>query len=220
MSINIKDIRKKFPKIEIDYDKLKYNKILEKLELSNEEINSYAYFLDRKISIDHECLNNENFCSQNASFHINFERNKDKKLIIYAVMCPNHQAGFLYNSYANTEISKTKLNSKYFSTNTDKSFSELTSIFKKKFSNEKNLTGIYAHGGFGIGKTYFFFAIANKYLKQNKSVSFVALSDVQAKIKAGFNDSYRKLQSEIIIESLFNSDVLFIDDIGSENISE
>lgn len=211
---------KKSLKTKIDYDKLRFNKNLEKLSLSDQEIRTYAYFLDKKITIDEGCLKDDSFCKTNAYFHIDFERNMEKKLFVYASTCPHHQQGFDYNSYENTPISKTKFNNKYFSNNTDKSFSELTNIFKEKFLNPEIWTGIYGHGDFGIGKTYFFFAIANKYLKRNKSVTFVNLSDVQARIKAGFNDSYKKMQSEIIVESLFSSDILFIDDIGSENIAE
>ena len=77
--------------------------------------------------------------------------------------------------------------------------------------------GIYLHGSYGSGKTYLMMRLANEISKE-KEVYFVYYPELVNKVKsciARGDNSFDKT-----IEVLKNADVLFLDDIGSESVSE
>lgn len=79
--------------------------------------------------------------------------------------------------------------------------------------------GLYIHGKFGVGKTYILKTIANSFAKKNKKVVFITANEIIKKVKETFsvddtNDSVK------IEEKCKKADILFIDDIGAESVTE
>ncbi|GAB3065055.1 primosomal protein DnaI [Virgibacillus ainsalahensis] len=72
--------------------------------------------------------------------------------------------------------------------------------------------GIYFHGPFGVGKTYFLGAIANKLRELNISSMIIYMPELVREIKASLKDDSINEK----IEYFKKADVLMLDDIGAE----
>ena len=82
------------------------------------------------------------------------------------------------------------------------------------FNNKK---GVYVFGQPGSGKSYLMWAVANHYAKENKKVSYVKVPLLMQELKQSFNDAE---YSQSILAHLRFSEVLILDDIGSESITQ
>ncbi|AXI09657.1 primosomal protein DnaI [Oceanobacillus sp. 143] len=72
--------------------------------------------------------------------------------------------------------------------------------------------GIYFHGPFGVGKTYFLGAIANELKKINISSMVIYMPEFVREIKGSFKDDSVNEK----IDRFKNADILMLDDIGAE----
>ena len=86
----------------------------------------------------------------------------------------------------------------------------------QNFDN-KEAKGFYLFGPAGVGKTYIMQLIANHFIREKKKVAFVVLSELVIKLKSMFSNAEK---SNILIDIIKTSDLLILDDIGSETISE
>ena len=89
--------------------------------------------------------------------------------------------------------------------------------FIKNFDNpqEKNLIFL---GGTGLGKTFLTNCIANEVLKDGKTVLYQTASVMFDDI---FDEKYGKIQNPIGLEkNILNVDLLIIDDLGTEKVSD
>lgn len=77
--------------------------------------------------------------------------------------------------------------------------------------------GVYLYGNPGTGKSYLMKGICNYYAKSNKSVSFVQVPLLIQELKQFMTDNeYRQR----VMNHLRYSDVLVLDDIGAESITQ
>lgn len=87
--------------------------------------------------------------------------------------------------------------------------------FYDNFDGIKDMKGLYLHGVFGSGKTYLIYALLNE-LKINKKIDFIAVyyPDALKELKEDW-DLYNSR-----MEKYSNVPILFLDDIGAEQVSE
>lgn len=86
--------------------------------------------------------------------------------------------------------------------------------FIKEYDFGKNIKGLYLHGNFGCGKTYILSACFNEMKKRGFKTKIIYLPDLLRTIKGDFeamND---------IMDELCNVDILLIDDIGAEKVTD
>jgi len=86
--------------------------------------------------------------------------------------------------------------------------------FYDKYEPNKKLKGLYLHGNFGCGKTYLIAALFNELEKKRVRSYIVYFPELLRTLKDDW-DSYGKK-----IDYLCNVDVLLIDDIGAEKVTE
>ena len=83
---------------------------------------------------------------------------------------------------------------------------------------EKSNKGLYITGDLGVGKTYLCTALANSLVKEGKKVAFVKVSNFFNEMKSYIGNGSEMVDRNISI--LKKADYLFLDDIGSEAVSE
>ena len=105
------------------------------------------------------------------------------------------------------------LNNVEYTKDQEQLFLKLAAILHKKTNN-----GIYIVGDLGVGKTYLSVALANSLVKNNEKVAFVKVSNFFNEMKSYI--STRNEMIDININKLQKVDYLFLDDIGSETVSE
>ena len=77
--------------------------------------------------------------------------------------------------------------------------------------------GVYLYGQPGSGKSYLMWAAANHFAKENKRVSYVKVPLLIQDLKQSFTDTE---YSQSVLAHLRFSEVLILDDIGSESITQ
>lgn len=84
--------------------------------------------------------------------------------------------------------------------------------------HQKVSKGLYICGDLGVGKTYLCTALANSLVKKKERVAFVKVTDFFNRMRSFFNTDSQQIDKNISL--LKKADYLFLDDIGSEAVSE
>jgi len=88
--------------------------------------------------------------------------------------------------------------------------------FLKNYSKDNYVKGMYISGLYGSGKTYILATLANELAKLNHHVTFVYYPDLVRELKSSIGkDSFEEK-----IEILKKTEILFLDDIGGETVSQ
>lgn len=85
------------------------------------------------------------------------------------------------------------------------------------FNGETN-KGLYIFGKLGVGKTYMCIALANSLVKKGKKVAFIKVNDFVTKMSELIREDV--VEFERLLNLIKKAEYLFIDDIGSEMVSE
>lgn len=124
-----------------------------------------------------------------------------------------------YNRLKTEYISKSVLNSSFSNLTIDaeksKVAKELITICNNKL-NKINTKGLYIYGKTGIGKTYLMGCIYNYLLSKNLEPAIIYFPEFVRKMKSKIINS----EYTYIIDEIRKQEVLIIDDIGAENITE
>ena len=86
--------------------------------------------------------------------------------------------------------------------------------FIKDFDGGKKNKGLYLHGSFGCGKSYIISAVFNELKKMGYKAEIVYFPTLLRDLKSNFDEL------ESTMSYLENIDLLLIDDIGAEKVSE
>ncbi|MBI0092647.1 primosomal protein DnaI [Lactobacillus sp. M0403] len=88
--------------------------------------------------------------------------------------------------------------------------------FLSAYSKNIHQKGLFLSGSFGVGKTFILAGLANSLALMNKRVVFMHVPNFIAGLSSHFNDN--SLPEEV--QRISNCDVLILDDIGAENLSQ
>ena len=155
----------------------------------------------------------------------NLEKNKSADIItnIYSEISGQNSKRKLYNllKYSNIGTKfKTRTFDKYI-TNLNNEYSYKMSLkYASTFDLEKlKGKGIFFYGNYCVGKTHLACSIANVLIHNNISVIFGSFIKLMSNIKDTYNTVTTDNEKHII-DSYTNCDLLIIDDLGKERLSE
>lgn len=75
--------------------------------------------------------------------------------------------------------------------------------------------GLYIHGRFGVGKSYFTGALANELSKHSISSVLIYVPEFISRLKGGFNDG----TTQQLLDTVKRAEVLILDDLGAEDVT-
>ena len=93
----------------------------------------------------------------------------------------------------------------------------LKNYFKNIISFQETI-GLYIHGKPGTGKTFLLILLANELVRTNRSIAFVFVPKLMNDLKQALSKNPSEVN--IIIEKLQKADVLFLDDLAGEPVSD
>lgn len=95
---------------------------------------------------------------------------------------------------------------------------KMLSNFVSDYSYENGVKGIWLHGTYGIGKSYFMSAFANEINEKGAGVQFASTQTLLNYLKNGMG--YKVNNNQKRIEELKRAEILILDDIGTEKPSD
>lgn len=87
--------------------------------------------------------------------------------------------------------------------------------FYDNYNKQEFHKGLYLHGSFGNGKTYLISAMLNELSNKNYNVVILYFPELLRTLKEKFDTGYNEY-----IKSILNADILLLDDIGAESVTE
>lgn len=105
--------------------------------------------------------------------------------------------------------------------NKDKDNTLILKAFERLIQNHSypnGTSGVWLRGSFGVGKTYMMGAVANELNAKGAGVVFRNLTNIMQDVYQSFN--YKDNRAKDIEKQLKHAEVLIIDDIGAENITD
>ena len=96
-------------------------------------------------------------------------------------------------------------------------YKEYLMVYDKVTNSIEDEKGIYLYGQPGVGKSYLMKGLVNHYAKKDRKVCFMHVPSLIQDIRNNFDDNQYQRD---IMQEIQRSDILILDDIGSEAISE
>ena len=199
-----------------------FNALVKKMKLTDEQAKCNTLKLLDTLEELSNCKNCKNLyeCKNRVNGHVYFPEVKESKVVFSYIPC-KYQKKEIKNSLEK-ETNDSILNSASFKgikeVKNTKGRMEVIKKLKEYFDNYdkyKTSKGVYLHGNFGTGKTYLICALLNELKnKYNISVEMVYVPELLRKLKENLYLVGEK------IEYLENVDILFLDDIGAEKVTE
>ena len=87
--------------------------------------------------------------------------------------------------------------------------------FYKNYQKDNHLKGAYLHGSFGSGKSFIVAALLNELALKGYKTIIVYYPEMLRTLKESFYDDFGNIMND-----LKNADILLLDDIGAESVSE
>lgn len=87
--------------------------------------------------------------------------------------------------------------------------------FYKAYEKDHHIKGAYLHGSFGSGKSFIISALLNELAKKGTKTVIIYYPEMLRKLKESFYDDF-----DVKMNKIKNSDILLIDDIGAESVSQ
>ena len=221
MNIDSKNIDKELKKELLSAKKdEKFVKLMEKLKIDDKTASKYTSKLQETLCELENCRHCKGLycCKNKLEGHVSYPKNENGRLIFSYVPCK-------YQEKHNDELSN-KTTSLYSLSSarmkdidiSDKKRTEVICYLDKffdEYSPAKNNVGLYLHGSFGSGKSFLVSALLNElHEKKKASVCMIYFPEALRTLKDDWDDFGSK------IEYLKSVDILLIDDIGAEKVTE
>lgn len=198
---------------------LKFRRLIKTLDVEDKIAMKYTSSLkDTVCELKHcsEC-SGLIYCQNRLEGHVMFPEAKGNQIIFSYTPCKYEKERIKKEANRMTRDKELSMASLSDIDVTDKNRSDVIKWlinFCDKYDKNGNFKGLYLHGTFGCGKTYLISAVLNELSKKRVSTEIVYLAELLRDLKSDFDTFGDR------IEYLENVDVLLIDDIGAEKVTE
>lgn len=196
-----------------------FQKLVASLELTAKQAMNYTSKLEEYLQEENNCKNCHGLyeCKNKIRGYTNYPQKYNNHLMFSTEACYFKSQEFKKIKESTTALQELETSSLKTIDTSDKNRYKLikwVTNFIKEYDYGKNIKGLYLHGNFGCGKTYILSACFNEMKKRGFITKIVYLPDLLRTIKGDFeamND---------IMDELCNIDILLIDDIGAEKVTD
>ena len=211
-----------FKKLKESYQKasedIQFRRLVKTIKVSDDIAMKYTSSLETTVSELNNCSKCKGliYCKNRLEGFIQYPENHDNQIIFSYMPCKFKKAAIKEEK---NRISRDKdiLNASMKDIDKDKERIEVIKWLKKFYDNydkNGNHKGLYLHGNFGCGKTFLISALFNELSKKRITSEIVYFPELLRDIKSDF-DTYGDR-----MEYLEDVDLLLIDDIGAEKVTE
>ena len=198
----------------------KFIKLMKKLDIDDDVACKYTSKLQDTLCELENCRHCKGLfeCKNKLEGHVFYPSNENGRLIFSFIPCKYQEK--LEEEQEKRTTSLFKLNEARMKDIdiTDKKRTEVICYLDKFFDEytpSKNNVGLYLHGSFGSGKSFLVSALLNElHEKKKASVCMIYFPEVLRDLKDDWDNFGSKM------EYLKSVDVLLIDDIGAEKVTE
>ena len=214
--VNNKELQKNYTAARKD---TKFCRLVKTLDVDDNIAMKYTSSLETTVEELNNCSKCEGlvYCKNRLEGHVFFPNRFNNQIIFSYVPC-KYQKELKEREENRDSREKDILNASFAEIDiTDKKRVKVIKWLKNfydKYDKNGNFKGLYLHGNFGCGKTYLISALFNELSKKRISTEIVYYPELLRDIKSDF-DSYADR-----IDYLENVDLLLIDDIGAEKVTE
>ena len=196
-----------------------FQKLVASLELTAKQAMNYTSKLEEYLQEENNCKNCHGLyeCKNKIRGYTNYPQKYNNHLMFSTEACYFKSQEFKKIKQSTTALQELETSSLKTIDTSDKNRYKLikwVTNFIKEYDYGKNIKGLYLHGNFGCCKTYILSACFNEMKKRGFRTKIVYLPDLLRIIKGDFeamND---------IMDELCNIDILLIDDIGAEKVTD
>ncbi|MFV0498457.1 MAG: ATP-binding protein [Bacilli bacterium] len=208
------DLIAKFKTKMLDKDFLKYVNELDHSDsylFINEIENS---ILERRNCIDCKGLSE---CNNLVKGHKYFVKNVNNKIIEYYKTCEfSKKKEYLQNISTYNSIKSVNFDIKEHNFYHAKERDEIMKYMSTILNNDLLINkGIYLSGSFGVGKSYIMSLFVKSLAKKGYKCAYIYVPQLLVELKTEFNSN-----SQSILDDIKRKEVLILDDIGAEKVSE
>lgn len=157
------------------------------------------------------------YCKNRLEGHVLFPEQKQKQIVFSYTPCKYEKERLKKEANRMTRDKELSLASLSNIDVTDKNRSNAIKwliTFCDTYDKNGNFKGLYLHGTFGCGKTYLISAVLNELSKKRVSTEIVYFPELLRDLKSDFDTFGDR------IDYLENVDILLIDDLGAEKVTE
>ncbi|MBQ4032069.1 MAG: primosomal protein DnaI [Bacilli bacterium] len=197
----------------------KFRRLVKTINAPDEEAMKYTSSLEETVKELNNCSKCEGlvYCKNRLEGHVFYPEQEGFQIKFSYAPC-KYQKEMLKKQKERDTREKDILNASFSDIDiTDKKRVKVIKWLKNFYDEyDKNgeFKGLYLHGNFGCGKTYLISALFNELSKKRISTEIVYFPELLRDIKSDFDNFADR------IEYLENVDLLLIDDIGAEKVTE
>lgn len=197
----------------------KFRRLLKTIEVDDKTAMKYTSSLESTVKELNNCSDCPGliYCQNRLDGHVMYPEKKGNQIVFSYVPCKYEKERREKEANRMTRDKELAMASMGDIDGTDKKRMPVVKWlidFCKTYDKNSNHKGLYLHGTFGCGKTFLISAAFNELAKKRVSTEIVYLPELLRDLKSDFDSFADK------IDYLENVDLLLIDDIGAEKVTE
>lgn len=231
------EVKKQFINKNLDYDLHKdyvialkdpnFKTLVTRLNITEEVAMKYTSKLENTVKELNNCKHckNINNCQNKVIGCVNYPKVENNRLRFDYVACKYKLKNIEEEKHATKvfeepiEIKNARMGDIYTDDKKRMHIIRFVKKFYTDYGKNPNIKGCYLHGSFGSGKSFIIAALLNELAKKGAQATIIYYPKMLRILKESFNPD-SKYDFDVLMDLLERSDILLIDDIGAETVTD